>query len=90
MFVIEDEIHAEQGGEYASFDEALAELRRRAGISWDQPPNQAPCMNWRTCGRGYALIQYDDSRVPWEELLRVHVLEVSSSGVRWAAGFESQ
>ena len=90
MFVIEDEIHAEPGGKYASFDEALAELRRRSGISWDQPPNQAPCTNWRTCGRRYLIIEYEDSGVPWEELRRVYVVDVSSSGVTWAAGFDSE
>lgn len=37
IFVIGDEIHAEQSGEYSSFDEALDELRRRADIPWDQP-----------------------------------------------------
>jgi hypothetical protein len=90
MFVIEDEIHAEQDDEYASFDEALAELRRRARVPWDQPPNQAPCTSWPTCEREYVIIEYDDSRQPWIELQRRFVLNVSSSGVKWAVGWESQ
>jgi hypothetical protein len=87
MFIIEDEIHAEQLGEYASFDQALAELRRRANIPWDQPPNVAPCLSWKTCGRDYIIIDYDDSRLPWEERRRVPVLSVSSSGVKWSGSF---
>src|SRR4051812_41266344 len=77
MFIIEDEIHAEQHGEYASFDQALAELRRRASMPWDQPPNAAPCMSWRTCGRKYMVIEYDASRQPWKELRREPVLSIS-------------
>jgi hypothetical protein len=88
MVVIEDEIHADQHGAYASFDQALAELRLRAKIPWDQPPNVAPCVSWRTCGREYIVIEYDNSRSPWEELRRVHILSVSSSGVKWSDGYE--
>ncbi len=89
MFVIEDEIHAEPQGKYASFDEAIAELRRRSQIPWDHPPNAAPCRGWTSCGREYVIIEYDDSRLDWEELRRVDVLRVSSSGVRWSQDFES-
>ena len=51
VFVIEDESHAEWAGEFATFEEALAELKRRASLPWDEAPNQAPCTSWRTCGR---------------------------------------
>lgn len=44
-FVIEDDFHAEQSGEFATEHEALAELRRRAELPWDKEPNQAPCTN---------------------------------------------
>jgi hypothetical protein len=64
MFLIEDEIHAEPQGQFASFDEAMVELTRRAEVPWDQPPNVAPCLSWKTCGREYVVIEYDDSRVP--------------------------
>lgn len=55
-FVIEDEFHAEWQGEFASEQEALVELQRRAQIPWDHEPNQAPCTSWRTCGRTITLL----------------------------------
>jgi hypothetical protein len=87
MYIIEDEMHAEHHGQFDSFNEALAELRRRATIAWDQPPNAAPCMSWQTCGREYVVIEFDDSHAPWTELRRVPVLSVSASGIRWSSGF---
>ena len=46
MFLIEDEWHAEtQEGEFASFQDAFAELKRRATLPRDEPPNCAPCTN---------------------------------------------
>jgi hypothetical protein len=88
MFVIEDELHAEHNGQFASFEQAIAELRRRATIPWDKAPNTAPCMSWKTCGRAYVVIEFDDSRLPWKELRRVPLFEVSASGVKWSSGFE--
>jgi hypothetical protein len=88
MFVIEDERHAEPQGNYARLEDAVAELQRRSRIPWDEEPNLAPCMSWRTCGRTYELIEYDDSQAPWKELRRLPALEVSSSGVKWAREFE--
>jgi hypothetical protein len=88
MFLIEDEIHAEQQGQYASFEEALAELKRRAKIPWDQVPNVAPCMSWKTCGREYVVIEFDDSCSPWKELQRVPVLTMSESSVKWSGDFQ--
>ena len=41
MFIIEDERHAEQQGQFASLKEALGELKKRAAIPWDQAPNVA-------------------------------------------------
>jgi hypothetical protein len=87
MFVIEDEIHCDWHGQYASFDAAVAELRRRALLPWDQPPNAAPCTSWKTCGREYFIIEIDDSCLPWKELRRVPVLEVSEAVVKWSTGF---
>jgi hypothetical protein len=83
-FIIDDERHAERQGEYQDFDQALAELKRRAKIPWNQPPNVAPCTGWRTCGRMYEVVEYDDSETPWKQLRRTLVLEVSASGVKWA------
>jgi hypothetical protein len=87
MFVIEDELHAEHQGEFADRETAMAELERRAQIPWDQPPNVAPCTSWRTCGRNYELVQYDDKQSPWRELDRIRVLEISAAGIKWAADF---
>ncbi len=87
MFVIEDELHAEHQGRFISFEEAIAELKRRAEIPWNQDPNRAPCMSWETCGRTYAVIEYDDSHLPWKELRRMTVLDVSASGAKWSRGF---
>ena len=90
MFVIEDALHAESHGEFADKDAALAELRRRAAIPWDQPPNAAPCTSWRTCGRQFELVQYDSTQSPWKELNRVGVLEISAAGVKWASSSEKE
>ncbi|CAE6699078.1 hypothetical protein XA1314C_03790 [Xanthomonas arboricola] len=84
-FVIEDESHAEQIGEYASLDEAWAELGRLAAIPWDQRPNVAPCPSWQTCGRTYKIIEYETSSTPWRELRQVSGLDVSVNGVAWGS-----
>ena len=83
MFIIEDELHAEPHGEFATRDEALAELERRAAIPWNVEPNIAPCMSWETCGRCYELVEYDTSVTPWRELRRERVLEISAAGTKW-------
>lgn len=84
VFKIEDDIHCEwQPGEYDSFDSAVAELRRLADLPWHAEPNVAPCKQWRDCGRKYVIIEYDKSCVPWKQIDRTEVLEVSASGIRW-------
>lgn len=84
MFVIEDELHAEQqDGEFATFEDALSELKRRSSIPWDHEPNQAPCTAWRTCGRQYVVIEIDQLDASWKEVSRTDVLEVSAKGVTW-------
>jgi hypothetical protein len=88
MFVIEDERHAEPQGKFVNLEEAVVELRRRSRILWNEEPNQAPCMSWRTCGRAYELIEYDDTQAPWTELRRFAALEISSRGVKWSREFE--
>jgi hypothetical protein len=89
MFVVEDEFHAEHLGQYASLDEAIAEVRRLAQIPWDQAPNTAPCMSWRTCGREYVVIEFDDSQLPWNELRRIPVFEISAKGINWSANIDA-
>jgi hypothetical protein len=88
VFVIEDEVHASWHGGFRSLDDAVVELRRLAAIPWDQPPNRAPCTNWRTCGRDYAVVEFDDSVSPWDEVRRTPVLEIAASGAKWSKGFE--
>jgi hypothetical protein len=83
-FIIEDEIHAEPCGDsHDSIESAIAELHRLSTLPWDQPPNQAPCTRWRTCGREYVLIEYEDSSEPWSELRRLPALNISASEVSW-------
>jgi hypothetical protein len=89
MFIIEDELHAEwQDGQFATLEDAISELRRRASIPWNMEPNRAPCMSWSTCGRRYEVIELDISHSPWRELQRIAVLEISAKGAEWSAGFE--
>jgi hypothetical protein len=83
MFVIEDEIHAEPQGEFATRGEAFEELKRRAAIPWNEAPNLAPCMSWQTCGRNYDLVEYDVAATPWKKINRERILEVSATGVKW-------
>lgn len=83
MFAIEDEIHAEQMGEYPDRDAALDELRRCADLPWDQQPNLAPCTGWRACGRNYELIEYDTATSPWREVSRVRALAINADGADW-------
>jgi hypothetical protein len=86
-YVIEDELHSEDHGEFPSFEAALDELKRRSLIPWDQDPNVAPCSGWRKCGRDYEIIEYQDSGESWRLLRREPVLQVSAEGVKWAETF---
>jgi hypothetical protein len=83
MFVIEDECHAEWVGEFASREEAYAELRKIASVPWDEAPNACPCTSWRTCGRRYLVIHFDTSSDPWRQLSNEAVLEVSAKATEW-------
>jgi hypothetical protein len=82
-FEIEDELHAEPQGEFDRRADALAELQRLAAVPWDSEPNQAPCQNWRNCGRKYELIEFDETVSPRKELHRELLLEISAAGVQW-------
>jgi hypothetical protein len=82
-FVIYDELHSEEHGIFDDASLALAELRRRSELPWDAPPNQAPCTNWRNCGRAYELIEYDESVSPRKEVRRTLILEISAFGPQW-------
>jgi len=90
IFVIEDELHCEpQEGQFSTLEEAVIELRRRAIAPWDAKPNEAPCMNWRNCGRRYEIIEYDIFDTPWKELRRMPALEVSARGAHWLGDFRT-
>ena len=73
--------YAELHGKFPSFRQAIDELQRLAAIPWNEKPNRAPCSNWKTCGRNYEVVEYDES---WSEVRRISVLEVSASGVKWS------
>jgi hypothetical protein len=88
IFVIEDERHAEPQAKFACFADAVAELRLRSRIPWDEPPNHAPCTSWRTCGRVYEVIEYDDAQERWKEVRHIPALEISATGVKWAQEFD--
>ena len=89
MFIIEDELHAEeQDGEFVTLEDVVAELRRRANIPWDVEPNQAPCTSWEKCGRRYEVVEFEISDSSRKEVRRVLVLDISAEGVRWSTGFE--
>jgi hypothetical protein len=84
VFIIEDEIHAEtQEGEYATFEEAVAELQRRASLPWDVPPNRPPCMSWRTCERRYIIIDL-------ESLHRIPFLRLCADETNWLQSDDPQ
>ena len=90
MFVIEDEIHAELCGEFTTFNDTLMELRFRSTIPWDSKPNVCPCTSWKTCSRDYIIVEYDNSQLPWKEIKRTPVLEVSAKGPIWDEKFKER
>jgi hypothetical protein len=83
MFVIEDHIHCDWIGEYPDRAAAVAALRHLAETPWDEPPNRAPCMSWRTCGREYALVEYDTTTTPWSVLQTIPALDISPEETCW-------
>ena len=85
IFVIADRSHSDWLKKCATLDAAWAELRRLAVAGWDQDPNRAPCQGWRSCGRDYAIIEFDTTVVPWRPLRRYEGLEISARGVVWGA-----
>jgi len=84
MFIIEDEMHAEpQKGQFKTFEDAYAEIQRRAAIPWTQKPNRCPCTNWKECERSYQILEYDTTKIPWRELRRTEIMTISAKGVKW-------
>jgi hypothetical protein len=90
VFIIEDERHVEPHDvQLSSRAEAVAELRRRATLPRDEPPNAAPCANRRGCGRTYAVVEYDTPLTPWREVSRVPYRAATAAGARWLRGADS-
>ena len=89
-FVVTDESHAEHCAVYSSFEAALAELKRRSAIPWDQEPNRCPCTSWETCDRDYHILEYDDSVTPNRVVFRVAVLNMSANGVVWNDAYKEK
>ena len=83
MYVIQDQIHCEDVGDFDTREAAMAELVRLAGVPWGVAPNRPPCMSSATCERNYELIEYDTAPTPWRALSRQHVLQVSAKGSIW-------
>lgn len=83
IFVVEDQVHAESFGEFPALAEAWDELHRLSLISWNEPPNVAPCQSWQTCGREYEIIEYETATLPWTRIRCLAGLEVSAKGLVW-------
>ena len=88
--MLHDELHDESAGSFDSLGSAIGEARRLASIPWDAEPNVAPCANWRNYGRAYEVVEYNDSALPWRELMVLPVFSITADGVRWATGFDSE
>ena len=83
MFVIEDENHSEQLGEYVTFEEALIRLQEWSKVAWDAPPKRAPCTSWKTCGRSYWIVEYKDEPGSTEPPPSHFIFEISATGIQW-------
>ena len=82
-FWLHDYLHDESLGPFSNRDEAIAEAVRVAAIPWNAPPNLAPCVDWETCGRDYAVVEYDTSDGGHKEVAALPVLRIDRDGVRW-------
>ena len=82
-FYIEDQYHCERLGQFETEAAAREELRRLAEVPWDEPPNRAPCMSWRTCGRRFLIYEFGYSHNTRQLLNCRHVLDISAEGIVW-------
>lgn len=84
MFIIEDSSHAEPLNiEFKSYESAFIKLKELSNIPWNQKPNKCPCSNWENCERSYEIIEYDNSSIPWKEINRTSILNISKGNVSW-------
>jgi|SRR5579871_2458469 len=87
IYVLSDENHCEHVAQFPALAEAVAFLRERAKLPWNEPPNAAPCSSSATCGREYWIHEYDDSSDPWRNLRDWRALDISAKGVVWDQKF---
>ena len=78
----------ELSNDFGSFENALAELRRRADIPWNENPNLAPCKSWQVCGRKYVIAEYDNSITPVEIGSTGECAQYFGKGVEWEIDFD--
>lgn len=81
-WVIMDDSHSEEIGNFASQEAALWELKRLAALPWDGLENRAPCTSWRTCSRCY-VIRRTDANLYDERTAAFGGVEIGSGGIVW-------
>jgi hypothetical protein len=84
VYAIYDDVHCQLGNEFATLAQSLAELDRLGGLSWNEPPNVAPCSDWASCGRRYRVIELSTDRsAPYSHVPVAPRLCVGYNGIRW-------
>jgi hypothetical protein len=81
IFIVEDEIHAEEMGTFPSRQNAV-DLLERLKANPSAPENVPPCTSSRRCYRVYHLQEYDDSTTPWTLLSSEPAFAVGQGEVR--------
>jgi hypothetical protein len=87
-YIIEDEFHCNICGRYASFKEALAELKRWAELPWGEGGHVAPCQSWKTCHADYIVGVEYDALLQEGHPDPVYVLTLSARGAEWQPPFD--
>jgi hypothetical protein len=82
-FMIEDETHCEQIGDFQTMNEAKALLKYLANVPWGTHPNLPLCGSGVNCDRHYILItgKYDDAT--WIQLSRTSIFRIDANGIVW-------
>jgi hypothetical protein len=84
IFVLEDDFHDDLIAESPTREEAWREVQKRAHDP-TSVENRAPCTSWPTCRRDYAIVEYDNSKLPWQELSRRSVLTIEQGRAIWSS-----
>jgi hypothetical protein len=82
-FVIEDETHCEQIGDFHSLDEVRSELKRIASVPWGTEPNKAPCGSGDRCERRYVLIVGNYLDGVWNQTSRTSIFHINANELAW-------